>query len=132
MRATGDTSRAAAMWTRGHRLASSGGARLFVGVAEDHRPPVIGERPAHVDELAVLTTREREIAQLVAEGRTSHAIATKLYLSRRTVETHVSRVYRKTGVSSRVGLVALMARNGSPPIAGPTGGPAWQGRSRHP
>lgn len=118
MRAAGDTSRAAAMWHRGHRLASSGGAGLLVGLAEHLRPVVIGETPTDSDELAALTTREREIAQLVAEGLTSQAIATKLYLSRRTVETHVSRVYHKTGVSSRVGLATLVARNGAPPTAG--------------
>ncbi|MEU9174756.1 LuxR C-terminal-related transcriptional regulator [Streptomyces sp. NPDC048420] len=38
--------------------------------------------------------------------RTAH----RLYISRRTVETHISKIYRKTGVASRVALAALMAR----------------------
>jgi DNA-binding CsgD family transcriptional regulator len=62
-----------------------------------------------VRRLAQLTAREREIADLVADGLTSPAIAEQLCLSRRTVETHISRVYRKTGVSSRAALAGLMA-----------------------
>lgn len=48
---------------------------------------------------------------MVAEGLTNQAIATRLFLSPRTVETHVSRVFRKTGVATRAGLAALMARS---------------------
>ncbi|WP_306292921.1 LuxR C-terminal-related transcriptional regulator [Streptomyces avermitilis] len=40
----------------------------------------------------------------------NQAIATKLYLSRRTVETHLSAIYRKTSVSSRSALAGLMTR----------------------
>lgn len=57
-----------------------------------------------------MTAREREVAELVAEGLTNQAIADRLYLSPRTVETHLSRVYRKTDVASRAALAALMAR----------------------
>lgn len=53
-----------------------------------------------------MTSREREIAGLVAEGLTNQAIATKLHLSPRTVESHVARVYRKIGVSSRAALAS--------------------------
>jgi DNA-binding CsgD family transcriptional regulator/tetratricopeptide (TPR) repeat protein len=49
-----------------------------------------------------LTPTEREIVDLVVEGRTTIAIAEKMYLSRRTVQTHVSSVLRKLGVRSRV------------------------------
>lgn len=46
----------------------------------------------------------------MAQGLTSQAIADRLYVSRRTVETHAYRAFRKTGVSSRTALAALMSR----------------------
>ncbi|MFJ7207154.1 AAA family ATPase [Streptomyces sp. NPDC098789] len=57
-----------------------------------------------------LTPREREIAALVTEGLTTPAIAARLYLSPRTVDTHLSHIFRKTGVASRSALAALAAR----------------------
>ncbi|MBB5940060.1 helix-turn-helix transcriptional regulator [Streptomyces zagrosensis] len=64
--------------------------------------------------LALLTPREREISALVAEGLTNQAVADRLCLSPRTVESHVARVYRKTGISSRAALASLMARGAGP------------------
>lgn len=49
----------------------------------------------------VLSQREREVARLVALGRTNKEIAEVLFLSRRTVETHVAALLRKLGVRSR-------------------------------
>ena len=106
--AAGDATDAAVMWHRGHRLSSEGGARLLVKLAEDIRPAVFGTPPEPNGELAVLTNREREIADLVAEGLSSQAIADKLYVSPRTVETHISRIYRKTGAPSRVALASIV------------------------
>ena len=48
-----------------------------------------------------LTAREREVALLAAGGRSSRDIADRLHLSARTVETHLARVYRKLGITSR-------------------------------
>ncbi|MFD3842855.1 LuxR C-terminal-related transcriptional regulator [Streptomyces sp. NPDC058642] len=62
------------------------------------------------ERLATLTVRELETAEPVAHGLTSQAIADRLYVSRRTVEPHVSPAFRKTGVSSRPALAAVMAR----------------------
>ena len=55
-----------------------------------------------------LTPREREIASLAAGGMTSRAIAARLTLSVRTVDSHLARVFAKTGVHSREGLVAVL------------------------
>ncbi|MEE1836807.1 helix-turn-helix transcriptional regulator [Streptomyces sp. SP17KL33] len=116
MKAAGDGSRAAVMWRRGSRLASAGGAQLLADLAERVRPAVLGG-PSRMSEpvggLTALTAREREVAGLVAEGLTNQTIATRLYLSPRTVESHVARVYRKTGVSSRAALASLVARSGA-------------------
>ncbi len=105
-------------WLRGRRLAEAGGSGMLVGLADATRPPGGGsevpygspDRAELTRRLAALTTRELEIAELVAQGLTSQAIADRLYVSRRTVDTHVSRAFRKTGVSSRTALATLMAR----------------------
>jgi DNA-binding NarL/FixJ family response regulator len=51
---------------------------------------------------ALLTTREVEVLQLLAEGMTLHQVARRLRISPRTVETHVRKTYRKLGVHNRV------------------------------
>jgi DNA-binding CsgD family transcriptional regulator len=78
----------------------------------------MGERPRAVPadrahgsadrRLAHLTPREREVAKLVADGRTNAQIASHLQLSERTVEKHVSSVLSKLELSSRTGVVALL------------------------
>jgi DNA-binding CsgD family transcriptional regulator len=55
-----------------------------------------------------LTNREREIAQLAAAGHPSRVIAERLYLSARTVDNHLSRIYDKLGVSGRVELASAL------------------------
>jgi DNA-binding NarL/FixJ family response regulator len=58
-----------------------------------------------------LTSREREIVQLLAEGNTNKDIARRLGLSVKTVETHRAVVLRKLGLSSLVDLVRWAIRN---------------------
>jgi len=53
---------------------------------------------------SVLTQREREIEALIARGQTNRQIAADLSLSARTVDTHVSRILHKRGLSSRTQL----------------------------
>jgi ATP/maltotriose-dependent transcriptional regulator MalT len=57
-----------------------------------------------------LTAREREVALLAAAGESSRAIAERLYLSVRTVDNHLSRIYDKLGVSSRAALAEVLGR----------------------
>jgi len=56
-----------------------------------------------------LTAREREIAYLVARGLPSKDIAERLFLSLRTVQNHLQRIYGKLGVSSRSQVAAALA-----------------------
>ncbi|MGI8329090.1 ATP-binding protein [Actinomadura scrupuli] len=61
-----------------------------------------------------LSRREQEVAMLVVEGHTNQQIAEKLVLSIRTVETHLSHVFAKLGVGSRVGLVKALTAEDAP------------------
>jgi DNA-binding NarL/FixJ family response regulator len=57
-----------------------------------------------------LTNREREIALLAADGLPSRVIAERLYVSVRTVDNHLARIYTKLGVTSRSELPAVLRR----------------------
>ena len=68
----------------------------------------IGGRTASGGEL---TEAERRIAELVAEGQTNREVAAALFLTEHSVETALTRVYRKLGVRSRAELAHLLASN---------------------
>ncbi|WP_432923133.1 ATP-binding protein [Microbispora sp. CA-135349] len=57
-----------------------------------------------------LSPRELEVALLVAEGLTNQQVAERLFLSVRTVETHLSRIFAKLEVTSRVGVATALRR----------------------
>ena len=67
------------------------------------------------DPLARLSAREREILQLVAEGKTSAQIAKALHISPHTVATYRSRLMRKLGVGDVAGLVKFAIQHGLTP-----------------
>jgi ATP/maltotriose-dependent transcriptional regulator MalT len=67
-------------------------------------------RLVRITAVVPLTAREREVALLAAAGQSSRAIAERLYLSVRTVDNHLSRIYDKLGVSSRTALSAVLGR----------------------
>jgi DNA-binding CsgD family transcriptional regulator len=58
-----------------------------------------------------LTPTEHDVVQLVTEGLANKDIATRLFVSPRTVQSHLTHVYNKLGVSSRVQLVQEAARH---------------------
>jgi non-specific serine/threonine protein kinase len=60
---------------------------------------------------APLTARERQVAELAADGMASREIAAVLFVSVRTVECHLWAAYAKTGTGSRVRLVHWLAEN---------------------
>ncbi len=59
-----------------------------------------------------LSAREREIAALVAQGKTNAQIGRELFVSSETVKAALKMVFRKTGVTSRAQLVAVLAKTG--------------------
>ncbi len=71
-----------------------------------------GPAPARGAGPGELTDREREIAQLVAAGRSNKQVAAAVFLSEKTVEHHLSRVYAKLGVRSRTELAAAWSNGG--------------------
>ena len=67
-----------------------------------------GSLPEPASALDALTKAERAVAELVAEGLTSRQIAEQLFVSPRTVDAHLSHIYRKLEIASRAKLAALM------------------------
>lgn len=68
-----------------------------------------GERDESAD-IATLTEREHEIADRVSQGYTNREIAAELFISPKTVEKYLARVFAKLGASSRAGVAAVMTR----------------------
>ena len=85
--------------------AVAGGDAVFsprlAGFVLDAFGAVAGEQAASDDELDRLSAREREVMRLIARGYAYKEVATELFISIKTVETHVSAVLRKLQLSSR-------------------------------
>jgi DNA-binding NarL/FixJ family response regulator len=68
-------------------------------------------KPAENSAFSMLTDREREIVQMLAEGKSNKEVASSLSISAKTVETHRATVMRKLGINSIVELVHYAIRN---------------------
>lgn len=73
-----------------------------------------GPRTRTTGDVSVLSDRERQIADLIAVGASNPDIAGRLFLSRKTVERHVSNILAKLEVKNRAQLAARMAANDGP------------------
>jgi DNA-binding CsgD family transcriptional regulator len=88
---------------------------LELAMAIGHRP-LQAEIEQELPRLAAtrsgfeLTTTEQRVAELIGEGATNREAAAELFVSVRTIETHVASIYRKLGVRSRSELVRRLAR----------------------
>jgi DNA-binding CsgD family transcriptional regulator len=82
-------------------LRATGGAAADAGAAEKEAVAAAG--------LEELTAHELQIARLVAYGMTNREVAAKLFLSPKTIEYHLSQIYRKLDLRSRTQLASLMA-----------------------
>jgi DNA-binding NarL/FixJ family response regulator len=78
----------------------------LAGFVLDAFGAVSGEQAESSDELDRLSAREREVMRLIARGYAYKEVASQLYISIKTVETHVSAVLRKLQLSSRHELTA--------------------------
>jgi DNA-binding CsgD family transcriptional regulator len=104
---TGDTEVAKRLLADAESVFTECGATGFAEQASRaRRRPGRRTTTAEPSPLALLTERERAVATLVAAGHTNREVADALYLSARTVEAHLTRVYAKLGLSSRNALAS--------------------------
>jgi DNA-binding NarL/FixJ family response regulator len=110
---------------RGYLLKRSAAAELLQAIRAVERGEfylsseishVVVERflasPTPLEEAVVLSQRERQILQLVAEGHTNRQIATALGITPKTVDTHRTRLKTKLGIHDTPGLVRYAIRKG--------------------
>ena len=98
------------------RAVRTGRRYLSQSIAETVIDDYVHERPPAQSPLERLSSREREILQLVVEGKSSTEIAEILYLSPKTVETYRSRLMRKLGLSDLPSLVKFAIQHGLTPL----------------
>ena len=114
--------RGAALVRLGRRVEARGSLRAAfatadgagaVPLAERARRELVasGARPrrAAIEGAAALTPRQRQICDLAAAGKSNRAIAHALFLSVKTVETHLARAYGTLGVRDRAEMTAALA-----------------------
>jgi predicted ATPase/DNA-binding SARP family transcriptional activator/DNA-binding CsgD family transcriptional regulator/Tfp pilus assembly protein PilF len=77
--------------------------------------PVVRRSGGSSATLTLLTPREEEVAVLVSRGLTNRQIASELSISEHTVATHIAKILKKLGLSSRSRLSAWVAERGLPP-----------------
>ena len=118
LRRGGERSAARELLRRAHALAAECGATRLASRARDElsrsgarliREPVSG--------VEALTPSEVRVAELAAEGLTNREVAQALFVSEKTVETHLGRVYRKLDIKSRHALPGALAdRQAAEPV----------------
>jgi len=92
----------------GHEQAAARARRLALNDGEHSASPAPAARAtASMSNVPTLTDGERQIAELVAAGRTNAEIAEVLKVSRRAVEKHLTSCYRKLGLADRTALVEV-------------------------
>jgi ATP/maltotriose-dependent transcriptional regulator MalT len=115
----GETARGVAQLERAERtLVASGAMREADAAARELRR--LGRRPPRRMRAAsrgagpvALSPRENEVAALVASGKRNRDVAAALFLSEKTVESHLARIYEKLGVHSRAALATIIAAESS-------------------
>ncbi|MGW3560000.1 helix-turn-helix transcriptional regulator, partial [Streptomyces sp. NPDC000963] len=103
---------AKAVWERARSVCAGAGAHPWSALVDGHLArlagPASGATGPDGEEAYGLTEREWLLVRLVAGGRSNPEAAHRLFVSRKTVEAMLSRVYRKVGVRNRTELAALV------------------------
>jgi DNA-binding CsgD family transcriptional regulator len=88
-------------------------ASIFFAIRYFNQPSFLakGNISEHFRTRFGTTTREEEIIQLAVQGLSNNDIADKLFISVRTVESHLYKIFQKTGVKNRVQLINLITLN---------------------
>ena len=94
------------------RAAAQRGAAMTPATAAEFVIMLTGARPQEPAGAAQLSPREQELVTLVAQGHTNAQIAAQLYISVRTVSTHLDRIRDKTGCRRRADLTRLALQAG--------------------
>ena len=103
--------RFAAVMENGQRLPLSEAVAEAIALANTLLENPAAPQPASPLAVYGLSAREAEVLRLVAAGHSNAQIADVLFISRRTVTTHVSNVYTKLGVASRAEAIAFSHRH---------------------
>jgi DNA-binding NarL/FixJ family response regulator len=103
-----------AAWAQGRAMTTE--RAIEYALSEREEPPtlVAGQRPPPDEQAEKLTSRELEVALLVARGLTNREIASELSVSRSTANNHVARILRKLGLRSRTQIAAWVTERRSP------------------
>jgi DNA-binding NarL/FixJ family response regulator len=99
-------------WERGKSMRSEGMLAVAAMPPSSERASPARQATGHDQVLQSLSSREREVLQLLAEGLSDQQIADQLFLSKRTVSTHVASIRAKLGVDSRTAAAGVAIRSG--------------------
>jgi DNA-binding CsgD family transcriptional regulator/tetratricopeptide (TPR) repeat protein len=103
-----------AAWEEGRAMTEEQAIGYALSEEEEREPPTLiavpEQQPPRDEPTERLTTREQEVALLVARGLTNRRIAQELSISERTVENHIGKIFKKLGFSSRSQIAAWVAQ----------------------
>jgi DNA-binding CsgD family transcriptional regulator len=102
-----DSQQVRASQERGAAMTLAAAAEFAIMMTSEHAP-----EPAALPSPGKLSTRERELITLVAQGKTDAEIAEKLFISVSTVRTHLDRIRDKSGCRRRADLTRLALQEG--------------------
>jgi len=88
-------------------------------VMEKYRAAVEGRRDETPAAVAGLTAREVEVLRLVGGGRRNKETAARLFISEKTVKTHLTHIYQRLGLEDRVEIALFAIRHGLAEVAAP-------------
>lgn len=92
----------------GHTMAVACGAQVLAARAAEELAAARGRIRRTPAGPELLTGSEERIAALVCDGKSNSEVAAHLFIARRTVETHLTRIYRKLGISGRTELADVL------------------------